>query len=155
MAMVEATATPCTSAGLLLAKIGRAAAREFRDVLRPAGLKPSHMAALSALRNGPMTQQALGDAVGTDPTKMVGFLNDLEAAALVVRRRDEADRRRHIVELSPDGACRLSAADRAVAEAEERLLGSLTHEERAHLRALLARVDEHVPAGEACPDADD
>lgn len=142
--MAIAVATPCTAAGLLLAKIGRGAAREFRDALRPAGLKPSHMAALQALRSGPMTQQALGDAAGRDAAKMVGFLSDLESEGLIVRRRDAADRRRHIVELSPEGACRLGSADKATAEAEERLLRGLDETERAQLRALLIRIDAYA-----------
>jgi DNA-binding MarR family transcriptional regulator len=128
--------------GILLLKLGRAAQRQCGQALKPSELTPRHLGALYELRGGPQSQQALGDAVGVDPSKLVGILNDLEAESLVVRRRDPDDRRRHIVELADEGRERLAAAERAIAEVEQRLLAGLTEEQRVQLAELLALVAE-------------
>ncbi len=133
--------------GMLLVKLGLDAKRQFSEALKPTELTPRHVVALFELAQGPMTQQALGDAVGVDPSKLVGLLNDLEAENLVLRRRDRADRRRHIVEISEQGQARLAAAKRAVAAVDERLLEGLDEEQRSELQSLLTHV-----AGNACPE---
>src|SRR5436853_7892165 len=86
--------------GMLLVKLGRALQHGFNDALKPIELTPRHLQVLDELRQGPMSQQALADRVGADPTKLVGLLNDLEDRSLVLRRRDPVDRRRHIGENS-------------------------------------------------------
>jgi DNA-binding MarR family transcriptional regulator len=139
------TSTPAApthdvSAGMLLTLLGRASTRLFTEALRPIGLKPRHLAALTELRDGPLTQQALGEATHTDPTKLVGLLNDLEEWALVVRRRDPIDRRRHIVEISACGRARLEEVDRLVAASDAHLTAGLDADERATFLALLGRV---------------
>ena len=50
------------------------------------------------------TQQAFAEAMHMDANNCVLLLNQLEDAGLVGRRRDPADRRRHIVALKPAGA---------------------------------------------------
>jgi DNA-binding MarR family transcriptional regulator len=126
--------------GMLLAALGRGASRLFTEALRPTGLKPRHLAALTELRNGPLTQQALGESSHTDPTKLVGLLNDLEHCELVVRRRDVNDRRRHIVEISALGRARLAEVDALIAGAEEQLLAGLEAGDRRRFVELLLHV---------------
>jgi DNA-binding MarR family transcriptional regulator len=130
--------------GILLAKLGKVAQGRFIDALQPTGLKPWHLVALFHLSQGPTTQQALVEAVGVDPSKLVGVLNDLEERGLVVRRRDPADRRRHIVEISAQGKTRLTAAKRAVAAAEEELFAGLDDRQRGELRSLLVHCADNV-----------
>jgi DNA-binding MarR family transcriptional regulator len=125
---------------MLLAVLGRASTRLFTESLRPTGLKPRHLAALNELRDRSLTQQALGELTRTDPTKLVGLLNDLERWSLIVRRRDPNDRRRHIVEISECGRGRLAEVDRLVASTEERILAGIGAEQRAVLRVLLEQV---------------
>ena len=141
--MATKTETPLTpSVGMLLLKLGRSAQRQCRQALAADHLTPRHLAALYELRRGPLAQQALGEAVGADPSKLVGILNDLEAENLVSRRRDPEDRRRHIVELAPEGQERLAAAECQIAVIEDHLLSGLTEEQRAQLAELLALVKE-------------
>ena len=128
------------SVGMLLAVLGRASTRLFTEALRPTGLKPRHLAALTELRVAPLTQQTLGEVTGTDPTKLVGLLNDLERWNLIERRRDPGDRRRHIVEISPAGRERLAEVDRLVAATEERILAGLDGAQRSALRMLLDQI---------------
>jgi len=127
---------------MLLVKLGRAAQRRFNDVLKPSDLTPRHLQVLDELRQGPMSQQALADRVGVDPTKLVGLLNDLERQQLVLRRRDPTDRRRHIVENSRKGETRCETAVAAAAAAEDELLGALDAAQRAQLRELLVLAAE-------------
>jgi MarR family transcriptional regulator, lower aerobic nicotinate degradation pathway regulator len=123
--------------GMLLVKLGRAAQRRFNDALKPSELTPRHLQVLDELRQGPMSQQALADRVGVDPTKLVGLLNDLESRHLVLRRRDPDDRRRHIVENSRKGEAQVGAALAAAAAVEDQLLGALDSRQRDQLRELL------------------
>jgi DNA-binding MarR family transcriptional regulator len=131
------------AAGLLLAQLGRVAARRFKAALAPIGLTTTHIAVLVHLRDyGPTTQGALGTALDVDPGNLVAALNDLEAKEVALRRRDPSDRRRHIVEISQSGAALLAEASRELADAEERLLGELDETERSELQSLLSRVAE-------------
>jgi DNA-binding MarR family transcriptional regulator len=138
--------------GMLLAKLGRALQHGFNDALKPSELMPRHLQVLAELRQGPMSQQALADRVGVDPTKLVGLLNDLEGQRLVLRRRDPDDRRRHIVENSPEGEARVDAALAAAAAVEDEVLAALDGEQRARLRELLVLAAEGSVLAEPCTD---
>src|ERR1700761_1844840 len=88
-----------------LARVGRRAA----DMCMAGCLRPRHIIALKLLgERGPMTQHAVGVALSLDPSNVVGLLNELEERGLITRRRDPADRRRHIVELSAAGSGELA-----------------------------------------------
>ncbi|WP_405577852.1 MarR family winged helix-turn-helix transcriptional regulator [Streptomyces sp. NBC_01190] len=120
-----------------LARLGRRAADASTEA---GGLRHRHLIALTLLSgNGAMSQQALGEVLCLDPSSAVGLLNDLEERGLTTRRRDPADRRRHIVELSPDGDAALASAQARLARVEDELLHALTPEERTTLHELLVR----------------
>ncbi len=123
-----------------LARLGRRAS-ETRLSHLSARLRPRHIIALRLLRDGgPMPQHALGESLCLDPSNVVGLLNELEDRGLVTRRRDPADRRRHIVELSAAGADELAAIDAQLHLVEDDLLKALSPDERSTLHALLVRV---------------
>jgi DNA-binding MarR family transcriptional regulator len=126
--------------GAIFAAVGRASTLLITEATRPLGLKPRHLPALMALEAGPMSQQALGAAVQTDPTQLVVLLNELEAGGIIARRRDAANRRRHIVELTTIGQARQADAQICLHEIEERLLGGIGSADRAELRRLLALI---------------
>jgi DNA-binding MarR family transcriptional regulator len=140
----------CTPAASLLTRLGRWSVRQFTAALKPIGLKPRHLATLIELRNAPLPQQSLGEAVDVDAAQLVGLLNDLESDGLVHRRRDPEDRRRHIVEISDVGRERLAEADRALADVDARLMAGLTPEDRARFVTLLRFVAEHGGFEEEC-----
>ena len=138
------------TAGMLLAKIGKFAERWFAEELKPRDLTPRHVGVLLQVRAQPTSQQALIESVGVDPSKLVGLLNDLEDEGLIVRRRDPADRRRHIVELSAQGRADIAAAERAIAKVESMLFAGLDEKERVQLRRLLAKVADTSGILEGC-----
>ena len=94
---------------------------------------------LSNLRDGALPQSDLCACMHLDPNNCVLMLNDLEAVGHVERRRDPADRRRHIVAMTPGGEQALARAERAMESLEEEVLGALAPEDREALRGLLAR----------------
>src|SRR5580658_10344943 len=90
-----------------LARVGRRSA----DTCMSGCLRPRHLIALKLLgEQGPITQHAVSTALSLDPSNVVGLLNELEERGLITRRRDPADRRRHIVKLSAAGAGELCLA---------------------------------------------
>jgi len=120
-----------------LARVGR---RAFESTLPPGGLRPRHLIALNLLsEQGPASQQALADSLSLDPSNVVGLLNELEERQLVTRRRDSADRRRHIVELSRRGGSELCNAYERLRRVDDELLRALSAQQRATLYDLLVR----------------
>ncbi len=87
-------------------------------------------------------QAALGEALCFDANNCVLVLNELEESGYVERRRDPADRRRHLVVLTNDGRRALEAAELAQGSIEDDLLGALSAEERAELHRLLSQALE-------------
>jgi DNA-binding MarR family transcriptional regulator len=120
-----------------LARVGRRAA----DTSLSGCLRPRHLIALRLLHErGPMPQHGLGPALSLDPSNVVGLLNELEERGLVERRRDPADRRRHIVSLSANGAGELALTYSRLGQVEDELFSALSAEERVTLHELLLRV---------------
>ena len=120
-----------------LVRVGR---RASESSMSPGGLRPRHLIALKLLsERGPANQQGLSEALSLDPSNVVGLLNELEERGLITRRRDRADRRRHIVELSSLGEDELALAYARLSDVEDDLLSALSPEERATLYDLLVR----------------
>ena len=103
-----------------LVRVGR---RASESSMSPGGLRPRHLIALKLLsERGPANQQGLSEALSLDPSNVVGLLNELEERGLITRRRDRADRRRHIVELSSLGEDELALAYARLSGVEDDLL---------------------------------
>ena len=136
----------------LLDHLTRAGRRAAATMLDPTGLRPRHLIALTLLSDhGAASQQGLADTLSLDPSNVVGLLNELEERALITRRRDPADRRRHIVEISTEGEGQLRAAQRLLARVEDDVLRALSPDERATLHALLVRAaGGQLPDTSAC-----
>src|SRR6202045_3817070 len=124
----------------LVDPLAGAARRSGEATLVPGGLRPRHLIALRLLsEGGPTSQQALAASLSLDPSNVVGLLNVLEERQLITRRRDPADRRCHIVELSPRGEDELCLAYGRLRIIEDDLFSTLSAAERATLYDLLVR----------------
>ena len=105
------------------------------------GLHPYHFAILLALDEGEHeTQGAIADALGYDRGQMVGLLDEVEERGLVERRRDPNDRRRHLVQLTPEGKKALKRLRAVARQVEDEFLAPLNEAERAKLHSLLLRL---------------
>ena len=105
------------------------------------GIKLRQLMLLSYLRHGaPALQQQLCESLWLDPNNCVLLLNEMEEMGYVERRRDPADRRRHVVDITDEGRVALERAERAQETIGDELLSALSDDERATLRSLLNRV---------------
>ena len=124
--------------------LGRAAARGralVAEALAAEGLKMWHHVVLSAVRDlGPVAQADLGRSVQLDPKDLVGVLNDLQSAGLVVREPDPKDRRKNAVSVTGQGARLLKRCERAARTANDELLAPLSAAERDRFMDLLIRI---------------
>jgi len=133
-----------SSALFLIKRLGMAAKEQSLDAYEKAGLHPYHHAILAALDEGSReTQGAIATALGYDKGQLVGLLDELEEGGLIVRQRDPADRRRHVVEMTPAGGKALARARRLSAQLEDEFLASLDESERMQLHSLLVHLAEH------------
>jgi DNA-binding MarR family transcriptional regulator len=133
----------------LLAGLGRDATARVRRALRPLGLGAQQYLVLDQLRMlGAPSQAELADALGIDRSNLAAIAADLCDRGLAERTRDDADRRRYVLRLSPDGARLLHRTEGAVAAAEDDLLAPLDAEQREALYALLRRLADGV---DLCP----
>ena len=76
---------------------------------------------------------------------MAGELCDKK---LIVRTREECDRRRYALDLTDEGRLLLADADRVIGSGEHDMLSALDEGERAELWDLLRRVADSL---ELCP----
>ena len=128
----------------LLKRLGMSAKEQTLDAFDEAGLHPYHHAILAVLDEGSReTQGAIADALGYDKGQLVGLLDELEEAGLVERQRDQADRRRHVVQMTPAGRKALDKLRRISGKVEDGFLEPLGEREREQLHALLLRLAEH------------
>jgi DNA-binding MarR family transcriptional regulator len=124
--------------------LGRAAARGralVAEALATEGMKMWHHVVLSAVRDlAPVAQADLGRGVRLDPKDLVGILNDLQSAGLVLREPDPADRRKNAVSLTDEGARLLKRCEKVARQANDELLAPLSPAERAQFMSLLIRI---------------
>jgi DNA-binding MarR family transcriptional regulator len=133
---------PCEACStVLLTRLAKQVYRRSDEELM--GIHARLLIALSYLRdhNG-APQQELAEALCMDANNVVLLLNELEDLSYVERRRDPDDRRRHRVEITPEGRRAVESAERAQSSIEDEILQALDEGERATLRSLLARALE-------------
>jgi DNA-binding MarR family transcriptional regulator len=129
-----------TSPGTVVMLLRLAKVIHKRSTDERLGIKLRQLMLLSYLRKGaPALQQQLCESLWLDPNNCVLLLNELEEMGYVERRRDPADRRRHMVDITDEGRVALERAERAQEEIGDELLSALSDEERATLRSLLSR----------------
>jgi DNA-binding MarR family transcriptional regulator len=127
--------------GFLLAQLGAHSAAAYAKRIQPLGLTPPHVGVLRAIGEVPgRSQQAIADEFGLPPSRMVAFIDDLEARGLVQRRRDDHDRRVHLLHLSDAGEAMLGELAALAQATETELLAPLTVRERQELADWLTRI---------------
>jgi DNA-binding MarR family transcriptional regulator len=132
---------PFSGVAFTLSSIGYAVAKRFRRILEPLELEPREFALLRAV--GALegqSQQAIGERLLIPPSRMVAFVDALEARSLLERRHNPHDRRTRELHLTAAGRDLLGRAFSLVAEFEFDLISELSDPERDQLLELLQRV---------------
>ena len=107
------------------------------------GPPPDHDTALAVLQSDAPTSQAeLARMCGLLPAQLVAVIDELERDGLAERRRDDADRRRSVVRLTPKGRRLLARGDALAARIEDELLGHLDSAQRVRLHEVLRQALE-------------
>ena len=98
---------------------------------------------LTALVEQPVrTQAALAQAIHADKSRIIGVLDELQERGLIQRQPDEADRRVHLLTLTPAGDRLRRSVEAGIRRREEQILARLPPGDRqAFLRSLQALSD--------------
>lgn len=145
--MAKAQANPDLRApyGLLLARLGSEAVARFRCSLRPLGLAAQQFIVLKQVEAiGPTSQSVLADTLGIDYSNLGVVAGELCGRGLIERTRDERDRRRYSIALTPEGRQLLADADATISRGDAELLSALDDEELEQLWELLRRVTDSL-----------
>ena len=95
---------------------------------------------LTALVEQPVrTQAALAQAINADKSRIISVLDELQERGLIQRQPDEADRRVHLLSLTPAGDRLRRSVESAIRHREEQVLATLPPADRdAFVRSLKA-----------------
>ena len=101
------------------------------------------MLCVLANNGGSMSQQELGLYFELKPGSLSEILSKLEDDGLIVRTRDEHDRRQLNVHLTPVGQDQAQSELEATARFHEKCFACLTQEEQLQLAGMLDRIKIH------------
>jgi MarR family transcriptional regulator for hemolysin len=131
--------------GRHLASVSRVVSRAFDEVLAEAGGSLPAWLVLISLKSGQRaSQRELAEAVGVQGATLTHHLNAMESAGLVTRRRDPANRRLHLVELTPAGDALFLRLRAAATAFDRRLRAGLSDDELGQLDTLLTRLRDNA-----------
>jgi MarR family transcriptional regulator, lower aerobic nicotinate degradation pathway regulator len=123
-----------------IGQLHRAAKARLDSALGGQGLSLRTHAVLVCLDEyGELSQQQVADYVGIDRSDLVKLIDQLEARGQVARRPDLADRRRHVLSLTPAGKRAIRQADQIIEQATEDIFGNLSAQELHTLHRLTLR----------------
>ena len=141
---------PPVGAAFLLTQLGTAAAAAYAEAVAALDLTPPLTGILRLLRVRPgVSQKQLAGLLGSAPSRVVTWIDDLERRGLVARSLAPDDRRVNSLTLTAEGTRTLAQVTRVAREHEERVTAALTATERAQLTGLLSTLaNAHgLPAG--------
>jgi DNA-binding MarR family transcriptional regulator len=139
---MSTTTTPGVT--VLLTQLSRVVYRRTSEDLL--GMRLKEFVMLAHLReHSPIPQQDLSETLCIDPNNLVLLLNELESKGFAYRRRDPADRRRHLVEITDEGLGAFENAERGIESVEDDVLATLSSRERIELQGLLTKALEGAP----------
>jgi MarR family transcriptional regulator, transcriptional regulator for hemolysin len=137
-----------TPVGLQLTQASRAVSRAFDDALAAAGGSlPVWLILLSLKSRALASQRELADAVGIREATLTHHLTAMESARLIWRRRDAANRRVQVVELTPAGEDMFARLRDVAMAFDSRLRRGISAAEVNVLESLLGRMAANIGAG--------
>jgi MarR family transcriptional regulator for hemolysin len=140
--MPRPTETPI---GLRLAMTAKVVSRAFDEALTAAGGSlPSWLVLVSLKSRALASQRELAGVVGIQGATLTHHLNAMESDGLLTRRRDPANRRVHVVELTAHGEAAFHRMRGAAMAFDRRLRAGLGPDDLAQLGRLLDRLRENA-----------
>jgi MarR family transcriptional regulator, transcriptional regulator for hemolysin len=136
-----------TPIGLHLTQASRTISRAFDDALAVAGGSlPAWLVLVNLKMRTLASQRELAEAMGIREATLTHHLNAMEASGLITRRRDPANRRTHLVELTDGGEAAFLSLRGAAYAFDRQLRRGITEQEVADLDGLLDRLAANVAA---------
>lgn len=128
-----------------LASTAKTVSRAFAGALAAAGgTLPTWLVLLSVKTRQLANQRELAAGIGIQGATLTHHLNAMEADGLLTRRRDPANRRVHVVELTDLGESAFHRLRTAAVTFDQRLRTDLTDEDLTRLGGLLDRLASNV-----------
>jgi MarR family transcriptional regulator for hemolysin len=138
--------------GRQLAHVARSVSRAFDDALAEAGGSLPVWLVLISLKSQRLgNQRQLAEAVGIREATLTHHLNTMDAQGLLTRRRDPANRRVHVVELTEQGEAAFHRLRGAALAFDQRLRRGITDEDAANLEDLLGRLERNAASDDTGP----
>lgn len=136
--------------GRQLSRTARVASRAFDDALaRAGGSVPVWLVLISLKQQHLRNQRELAEAVGIREATLSHHLTAMDEQGLITRRRDPANRRVHLVELTEAGEAAFQRLRGAATAFDQRLRQGLSEAEIAQLTRLLERLAANLGDGPA------
>jgi len=122
----------------MLVPLARTLVAREEPTLKAHGISMWGYVVLTALADQPVrTQAALAQAINADKSRIIGVLDHLQERGLIRRQPDAADRRVHLLSLTPAGDRLRRSVEAAIRDSEEDVLAALPAADRvAFLRSL-------------------
>jgi len=126
--------------------------RAFDDALAKAGGSVPVWLVLISLKSQRLrNQRELAAAVGIREATLTHHLNSMDEQGLITRRRDPANRRVHLVELTDAGEAAFDRLRGAATDFDKRLRAGLSDEDIDLLAGLLDRLEANVTGTASLP----
>jgi DNA-binding MarR family transcriptional regulator len=127
--------------GFLMVRLALGFKSRALEAFEAAGFSQYHYSVLAMLKEQPSKAQAtIAEALGLDPSQLVGVLDGLEDKGLIVRKRDPEDRRRHLVSVTPEGRKQLVRLRATIDRLEDELFAPLDAASRSAFHSMLLRL---------------
>lgn len=130
----------------LIGALGRAmqayqrSTQAFDDAVGQAlDLNPADLRGLDWLVDGPKTAGELSEGTGLSSAATTALIDRLERKGFVQRDRDDVDRRRVLVEMTPDGAARVARYYEPMVREGQTLLAGITADQLEGMLDWLVR----------------
>lgn len=146
--------SPQAAAWITLDRVQSLMSRQLQATMTEHDItRPQYSVLRLLFEDGPQTANALSVAMGVTPGNLTGVIDRLEAAGLVQRQRDAADRRAVLVSLSESGERKARAAIPSVRGQLKRLFAALDDAELAVFQGSLNRLESALGAEERAEQA--
>ena len=140
--MFELSAKPI---GLDLAQTAKIIRRALDDAMIASGGSLPVWSVLISVKSRPFGhQRQLAESVGIQGATLTHPLNAMEADGLLTRRRDPANRRKHLVELTPSGEALFLRLRKTATAFDRQLRAGIGQDELDLARSIFARLRVNV-----------